>query len=111
MVLAVRVAPVVFAQAAQPPAAKAPPALPTSRGDDLPAPADAVKEHFEREETPMWLSAAERYLEQQQGELIRYRQSLDARTPTPSEQAYYAGVESAIRKVRHVVDKYAQEAL
>ena len=87
------------------------PALPTSTGDDLPAPAGAVKEHFEREETPMWLSAAERYLEQQQGELIRYRQSLDARTPTPSEQAYYAGVESAIRKVRHVVDKYAQEAL
>ncbi len=87
------------------------PMLPTSTGDDLPAPGDAVKEHFERDETPMWLSAAERYLEQQQGELIRYRQSTDARTPTPSEQAYFAGVESAIRKVRTVVDKYAQEAL
>jgi hypothetical protein len=89
------------------------PLLPTSAGDDLPAPGDAVKEHFEREETPMWLGAAERYLEQQQGELIRYRQSLDldARTPTSSEQAYFAGVESAIRKVRQVVDKYAQEAL
>jgi hypothetical protein len=85
--------------------------LPTSPGDDLPPSSGAVKEHFEREETPMWLSAAERYLEQQQGELIRYRQSLDARTPTSSEQAHYAGVESAIRKVRQVVDKYAQEAL
>lgn len=87
------------------------PALPTAPGDDLPAPADAVKEHFERDETPMWLSAAERYLEQQNGELIRYRQSLDTRTPTSSEQAYYGGVESAIRKVRDVVDKYAQETL
>jgi hypothetical protein len=56
----------------------------------------------------MWLAAAERYIEQQQGELIRYRQSTTQRRPTAAEEAYFSGVESALRKIREVVDRHAE---
>jgi hypothetical protein len=85
--------------------------LTTSRGDDLPLAGASVVEHFAREETPMWLAAAERYLEHQQGELLSFRQAASERQPTPSEQAYYSGVESAIRQVRGIIDRHAEAAL
>jgi len=84
------------------------PALPTSSAQELPPPTGAVTRQFASEDTPMWLAAAERYIEQQQGELIRYRQSTMQRRPTPAEEAYFSGVESALRKIREVVDRHAE---
>lgn len=69
----------------------------------------AVKEQFERDRTPMWLSAAERYIEQWESDLIKFRRSSAERSPTPVEVSYYAGVETALHKIRDVVNRHAEE--
>lgn len=84
---------------------------PSSSSSDSFGRSAAVQEHFGRDETPMWLAAAERYLEEQHGRLIRFQQALADRTPTSAEQAHYDGVASALQKVRDVVEKYARETL
>lgn len=72
---------------------------------------NAVQEHFARDRTPQWLAAAERYLEQREGELLRFKQSSQSREPTSAEQAYFAGVETGIRKLRRIVDHHAERLL
>jgi hypothetical protein len=72
---------------------------------------DAVHEHFAREKTPHWLAAAERYLEQREGELLRFKQSSQSRQPTSAERAYFAGMEIGIRKLRRIVDRHAERLL
>lgn len=75
------------------------------------ASSSAVNEHFTRDDTPVWLSAAERYIDQHEADLIRFRQSQGDRSQTRSQVAYYEGVESALRKIRIVVDKHAEKGL
>lgn len=72
---------------------------------------DAVQEHFARDKTPQWLAATERYLEQREGELLRFKESSQSRQPTSAEQAYFAGMEIGIRKLRRIVDHHAERLL
>ena len=81
---------------------------PQPSGADLNSSA-AVKDQFNRDETPMWLSAAERYIEHWEGDLIKFQNAIEQRTPTSMEVSYYAGVESALHKIRNVIDRHAEE--
>ena len=74
-------------------------------------PSGAVQAQFDKEETPGWLAAAQRYLEQQELTLMRFRNETQSRTPSPAEQSHYAGVESALRKARDVIDRHAERLL
>jgi hypothetical protein len=74
-------------------------------------PSSAVQAQFDKEETPGWLAAAQRYLEQQELTLMRFRSESQSRTPSPAEQSHYAGVESALRKARDVIDRHAERLL
>lgn len=69
----------------------------------------AVQEQFDRDQTPMWLAAAERYLEHWEGELVKFQSSQERRTPTPIEVSYYTGIETALHKIRDVVDRHAEQ--
>lgn len=69
----------------------------------------AVTKHFERDSTPAWLGAAQRYIEQKEGELRRFQES--ETTPNPTEAAHYAGLESGLQKVRAVVERHAEREL
>jgi hypothetical protein len=82
-----------------------------SSSDPAFEPSQAVQAHFERDETPGWLAAAQRYLEQQDGALMRFRSESLERTPTQAELSHYAGVETALRKAREVIDIHAERLL
>ena len=71
----------------------------------------AVEEHLAREETPVWLSAAERFIDENEAELIRFWQTSQSKSPTKSQKAYYSGVETALKKIRTVVNKHAAQQL
>jgi hypothetical protein len=71
----------------------------------------AVKEHFSRGDTPRWLAAAERFIEDREAELIRFQQSKRDQPPTPQQEAYFNGVQNALRKVRTVVNQHAERRL
>jgi hypothetical protein len=71
----------------------------------------AVREHLAREETPVWLAAAERFINESEGDLIRFRDSTLQRQPTRAQTAYYTGVEVALRQIRAVVNKHAEANL
>lgn len=81
---------------------------PQPSGADLNSSA-AVKDQFNRDETPMWLGAAERYIEHWEGDLIKFQHASKERTPTSMEVSYYAGVESALHKIRDVIDRHAEQ--
>ncbi|MBL1079823.1 hypothetical protein JK358_36015 [Nocardia sp. 2] len=66
----------------------------------------AVSKHFDRDATPAWLGAAQRYIEQKEGELRRFHDWADS--SNPNEAAYYAGIESGLEKVRAVVERHAE---
>ena len=85
--------------------------LPPQGKDVGPEPSAAVQAHFERDETPGWLSAAQRYLEQQEVQLLRFRSETERRTPSPTEVARYAGIESALKKAHAVIDRHAERLL
>jgi hypothetical protein len=72
---------------------------------------NAVQVHFARGDTPQWIAAAERYLEQRESELLRFKQSSQSRQPTSTEQAYFSGMEAGIRKLRRIVDQHAERLL
>ncbi|MER5326909.1 hypothetical protein [Streptosporangium roseum] len=74
-------------------------------------PSPAVKELFARGETPGWLSAAQRFIEQSEAELIRFKQSREQRDPSHSEAAFYEGKQAALEKIREVVDRHAEDQL
>lgn len=69
----------------------------------------SVTKHFERDSTPAWLGAAQRFIEQKEGELRRFQES--AQTPNPNEAAHYAGIEAGLQKVRAVVERHAEREL
>lgn len=71
----------------------------------------AVKEHFARDDTPGWLGAAERFIEDREAELIRFQQSRADQRSTPQQEAYFNGVQNALQKVRAVVDEHAERRL
>jgi hypothetical protein len=75
------------------------------------APSYAVAEHFEREDTPAWLAAAESYFDQQQADLLRFEQSKRRRNATKAEEAYYAGVRQALEEARAVINQHAEQTL
>lgn len=77
---------------------------------DLPTLKSAsVAKHFERDSTPAWLGAAQRYIEQKEGELRRFQDS--ATISNPTEAAHYAGIEAGLLKVRAVVERHAEREL
>jgi hypothetical protein len=78
---------------------------------ELPAPSPAVQAYFERDETPAWLGAAQRYLEQQEALLLRFQRESTLREPSQAEVAQYAGIESAVLKAREVIDRHAERLL
>jgi len=87
----------------------------TSYGDDRLqlgvgelASSEAVKRQFARDDTPGWLSSAQRYIEDSEAEIYRFRESSKEQPPTKSQVAYFDGVESALRKLRSVIDRHAQ---
>jgi hypothetical protein len=82
-----------------------------SAGTAGPAPSAAVQAHFDRDETPGWLAAAERYLEQQEAQVMRFRSEARTRTPTAAEVAHFEGVATAVRKARDVIDRHAERTL
>ena len=67
----------------------------------------AVEDSFAADDTPAWISAATRYVQDGEAELIRFESSKQTRIPTKSEEAYYAGVEAALNKIRTVIDTHA----
>ena len=71
----------------------------------------AVKEHFAKEETPGWLAAAERYVDEQQAEVVRFEQSKSLRSPTQSQMDYYEGAKQGLAELRSLIDTHAEEAL
>ena len=71
----------------------------------------AVKEHLSRDDTPRWLAAAERFIEEREADLIRFQQSREEYPPTPQQEAYFNGVQNALRKVRVVVNQHAERRL
>jgi hypothetical protein len=71
----------------------------------------AVKEHFSRDDTPRWLAAAERFIEDREAEVIRFQQSKRDQPPTPQQEAYFNGVQNALRKMRVVVNQHAERRL
>jgi hypothetical protein len=74
-------------------------------------PSSAVQAQFEKDDTPGWLAVAQRYLEQQELALMRFRTESQSRTPSPAEVSHYAGVESGLRKARGVIDQHAERLL
>jgi hypothetical protein len=68
----------------------------------------AVQQSLEADDTPSWISAATRYVQDSEAELIRFEQLKETRIPTDSEEAYYAGVEAALNKIRNVVDSHVE---
>lgn len=87
----------------QRPPDQAPPELPATTQSP------SVTKHFERDSTPAWLGAAQRYIEQQEGELRRFQES--AAVANPNEAAHYAGIEAGLQKVRAVVERHAEREL
>jgi hypothetical protein len=83
---------------------------PSGGSADL-APSAAVQAHFDKEETPAWLAAAQRYLEQQEAQVMRFESESRTRTPTAAEVAHFDGVAAAVRKARGVIDKHAERTL
>lgn len=75
------------------------------------APSAAVQAHFDRDDTPAWLAAAQRYLEQQEAQVMRFESESRSRTPTAAEVAHFDGVAAAVRKARGVIDKHAERTL
>jgi hypothetical protein len=71
----------------------------------------AIEQHFERAETPVWVAASDQYIREREAELVRFRESAHEQEPTPAQIAYYAGVESAIKRIRGVLDKHAEARL
>lgn len=88
-------------------AAEAPPELASERLRS----SAAVGAHFERSDTPQWLSAAERFISDSEADLRRFQQSMRGQSPTRAQEAHYAGVEVALGKIRDVVDRHAQARL
>ncbi len=84
---------------------------PTDRGSADLSPSAAVQAHFDRDETPAWLAAAQRYLEQQEAQVMRFESESRSRTPTAAEVAHFDGVAAAVRKARGVIDKHAEQSL
>ena len=78
---------------------------------DLLLRSDAVATHFSRDETPAWVGASERYIREYEADLIRFEQSKAQQAPTSGQAAYYAGVESALHKIRAVVNEHAERQL
>jgi hypothetical protein len=72
---------------------------------------EAVQEQFRRPDTPLWVAAAEQYIKENEADLIRFRESLVDHPPTRTQIAHYAGVESALHRIRGVVDKHAEAGL
>lgn len=72
---------------------------------------EAVQEHFRRPDTPQWVAAAEQYIKENEADLIRYREATADHPPTRAQIAHYAGVESALHRIRDVVDKHAAAEL
>lgn len=81
------------------------------RGAGLAPPSAAVQSQFEKDETPAWLGAAQRYLEQQETLLLRFAQETESREPSRAETAHYAGIASAVQKAREVIDRHAERLL
>lgn len=77
----------------------------------VPRPTPSVQAHFELEETPTWLAAAQRYLEQQEAQLMRFEVEAQTRTPTEAEVAHYDGISAAVGKAREVIEVHARRAL
>ncbi len=75
-------------------------------GPDLDEPAIVVAQSDAP--APAWLSAAERYIEQKQGEVRRFELSAATRSPTKNEVAYYDGIQSGLTKAREIVARYAE---
>jgi hypothetical protein len=68
----------------------------------------AVQRQFERDDPPVWVVAAQRYIEAKVAELLRFEQAKRLEPWTPAEIAYYAGVESGLEKVRGVVERHVE---
>ncbi len=71
----------------------------------------AVQAQFAKEDTPGWLATAQRYLEQQELAITRFHSESQGRRPSAAEVAHYAGVESAVRKARDVIERHAERLL
>ena len=68
-------------------------------------PSAAVEERLRDAETPQWVAAAERFIAEQEAELIRFRQSAELARPTSAQVAHYDGVSAALEKIRSAVDQ------
>jgi hypothetical protein len=78
---------------------------------DLVQRSEAVTTYLQGDETPSWIAASEQYIKECEADLIRFAESSAEQEPTSGQVAYYAGVESALHKIKEVVDKHAAEQL
>jgi hypothetical protein len=69
----------------------------------------AVQARRATDDTPQWVAAAARYIEEREVELVRFREGLESEPATSAQTAHFAGVEAALPKIRAVVEKYAEE--
>ena len=68
----------------------------------------ALRELFERDDPPLWLVAAQRYVDDQMAELMRFEQTKLSRGSTPAESAHYDGLALGLEKIRGVVERHAE---
>jgi hypothetical protein len=81
---------------------------PEAPGDAELRSSSALRKHLSRDDTPRWLAAAERFIEEREADLIRFRQSREEHPPTAQQEAYFNGVQNALRRVRLVVNRHAE---
>jgi hypothetical protein len=79
--------------------------------DHIAPPTPAIETHLERPDTPLWVAASDQYVREREAELVRFRESAHDQPPTDAQIAYYAGVESALKRIRGVLDKHAEAGL
>lgn len=75
--------------------------------EEVPSP---VQDLFDRKVTPRWVAAAQRYLEQQEAQLMRFEDEKLRRTPTAVELAHFEGIRSALSKAQRAIQNLAERA-
>lgn len=101
---------VLFAQPRQIASVRPQDALPDHRLQTLVA-SPAVLAHFAADDTPQWIAVAQRYINENETDLVRFRDAAKRQPPTRTQLAHYAGVEEALHKIRAIVDKHAEKSL
>lgn len=69
----------------------------------------AVRARYATDDTPQWVTAAARYIDEREAELVRFREGLESQPATSAQTAHFAGLEVALPKIRAVVEKYAEQ--